>query len=76
MGIGVSILLIAIGAVLAFAVHVAGHGFDINTIGVILMAVGGVGLLAALIIGGMGSSGLRRRTVVDEAPGVVDERYR
>ena len=75
MGIGVSILLIAIGAVLAFAVHVTGHGFDINTIGVILMAVGGVGLLTALVLGGMGS-GVRRRTVVDDGPAVVDERYR
>ena len=81
MGIGVSILLIAIGAILTFAVHVTGHGFNINTIGVILMAVGGIGLLTALLVGGMGSRGTRRTTVVDDgvAPAggrVVDETYR
>lgn len=67
MGIGVSVLLIAIGAILAFAVHVSANGFDINTIGIILMAVGGIGLLTALIIGGMGPwGGTRRTTVVDD----------
>lgn len=84
MGIGVSVLLIAVGAVLAFAVHVTGHGFDVNTIGVILMAVGAIGLLTALVVGGFGSwGGMRRTTVVDEgyaepAPGrrVVRDTYR
>ena len=80
MGIGVSVLLIAIGAVLTFAVHVTGHGFNINMIGIILMAVGGVGLLTALLVGGMGSRGVRRTTVVDDGVApvggrVVDDRY-
>ncbi|HET6793306.1 MAG TPA: DUF6458 family protein [Acidimicrobiales bacterium] len=66
MGIGVSILLIAVGAILAFAVHVYGHGFDINTIGVILMVVGGIGLVTALVIAGGGWTGFRRTTYVDE----------
>lgn len=67
MGIGASVLLIAAGAVMAFAVHVAGHGFNIHTIGLILMVVGAIGLLTALMVGGIGSwGGARRTTVVDE----------
>ena len=37
MGIGTSIFLIAVGAILRFAVHVSATGFSIHTIGVILM---------------------------------------
>ena len=49
MGIGVSIFLIAVGAVLAFAVNVPASGIDIDTVGVILMAVGFGVLLYTLI---------------------------
>jgi hypothetical protein len=49
MGIGTSLLLIAIGAVLRFAISVSTHGFNIHTIGVILMIVGVVGLILSLI---------------------------
>ena len=66
MGIGVSVFLIAIGAILAFAVHVTTSGIDLSTIGVILMIVGGIGLLTALIVGGFGNwGGVRRTTYVD-----------
>ena len=49
MGIGTSILLIAVGAILRFAVSVHTSGFNIHTIGVILMIVGVVGLLISLL---------------------------
>jgi hypothetical protein len=49
MGIGTSILLIAVGAILRFAVSVHTSGFNIHTIGVILMVVGVVGLLISLL---------------------------
>jgi hypothetical protein len=49
VGIGTSLLLIAVGAVLRFAVSVSAHGFSIHTIGVILMIVGGIGLLLSLL---------------------------
>ncbi len=52
MGIGVSIFLLAIGAILTFAVNVTADGFNINTIGVILMVVGGIGLVISLIMAG------------------------
>jgi Domain of unknown function (DUF6458) len=50
MGIGVSIFLIAVGAVLTWGVERTVSGIDVNTIGVILMVVGGVGLLASLLL--------------------------
>jgi hypothetical protein len=60
MGIGVSLLLIAVGAVLAFAVNVTGHGFNIHTIGIILLVVGAIGALISMIFwsswGGFGSA--------------------
>jgi hypothetical protein len=64
MGIGVSIFLIALGAVLYFATNFDIAGLDINTVGVILMIAGAVGLLASLLIFGPRS----RRTVVDDDP--------
>ena len=62
MGIGVSILLIAAGAIMTFAVEVENaEGFNINTIGIILMIVGALGFIAALTIFG----GRRGDTVVE-----------
>lgn len=48
-GIGVSLLLIALGAILTWAVSVDAQGFNINTIGLILLVVGGLGLLISLV---------------------------
>lgn len=65
MGIGTSIVVIAIGAILDFAVKVNNAHFNVNTIGLILMIVGAVGLLASFMFwnswGGFGSSYQRRR---------------
>lgn len=50
MGLGVGIFLMAVGAILAFAIHVTTNGtVDIHTIGYILMAAGGLGILLSLI---------------------------
>ena len=49
MALGTSLLLIAVGAVLRFAVNVSTHGLNIHTVGVILMIVGGVGLIISLL---------------------------
>ena len=49
MGIGISIFLLAIGAILAFAVSATVEGANLETIGVILMVVGGIGLLWSLL---------------------------
>jgi hypothetical protein len=51
MGIGFGLILIAAGAVMAFAVDVShSHGFNVNTVGWILMIVGVVGVLLDLLI--------------------------
>jgi hypothetical protein len=49
MATGTSLLLIAVGAILAVAVNYQVEGFDINAVGVILMIVGGIGLLMSLL---------------------------
>ncbi len=49
MGIGVSLFLIALGAVLAFAVNVTSSAFNVQIVGYILLAVGGLGLLLSLL---------------------------
>lgn len=49
-GIGGSLFLVALGAILYWAVTVEGEGFNINTIGLILMIVGAVGLILTLLM--------------------------
>jgi hypothetical protein len=49
VGLPVSLFLIAVGLVLALAVHSTSSGIDINTVGWILFAVGAVGLLLTLL---------------------------
>lgn len=49
MGIGTSIFLIAIGAILRFAVTATVSGVDIHTVGTVLLVVGVVGLLISLL---------------------------
>jgi Domain of unknown function (DUF6458) len=70
MGLGASIFLIAVGAILAFAVTAEVTGIDIATVGWILMIVGAVGLLLSLIFwsswGGVGT--WRRETIVRRDP--------
>jgi hypothetical protein len=72
MGIGVSLILIAAGAILTWAVNASVSGVDINAIGVILMIVGAVGLLLSLMFwgswGGYGVRGGRRVTTYEDAP--------
>lgn len=80
MGVGTSIVLIAVGAILRFAVSVTTTGFNIHTIGVILMIVGAVGLVISMIFwsswGGFGGArGYRRerRVTSDGAGGFIEE---
>jgi protein-S-isoprenylcysteine O-methyltransferase Ste14 len=49
MGIGTSILLIAVGAILRFAVTASVSGIEIATVGTILLVVGVIGLLISLL---------------------------
>jgi hypothetical protein len=50
MATGVSLFFIAIGAILTFAVHATMNGVDLDTIGVILMVIGLLGMLFSLVL--------------------------
>ena len=75
MGVGASLVLFAVGAVLRFATSVHTTGFNIHGIGVILMIVGGVGFLISLVFwsswGGFGGSSRRRQTTTDGPSGMT-----
>jgi hypothetical protein len=70
MGIGVSMLLIAAGAILVWAVDVSVSGVELVTVGWILLAVGAIGALFSLIFwsswGGFGGPADRRRVVRED----------
>ena|SRR6266508_1012338 len=55
MGIGVSVFLLAVGAILTFALDVRVSRVDLDAVGWILMAAGGLGLIVAMIIWGTGA---------------------
>lgn len=65
MGIGTSIFLIAIGAILRFAVSDAISGVDLAVVGLILMIAGVIGLLVSLFVANRATSAAHtERTVV------------
>jgi hypothetical protein len=73
----VSIFLIAVGAVLTFAINATSEGVNINTVGWILMAVGAAGILLSMLFwsswagpGYWSDRRGRRTTVVEDRPDV------
>jgi hypothetical protein len=71
MGIGASIFLLALGAILTFGVNVDSDSsgvFNIDTIGIILMVIGAVGILLSMMFwsswGGPGGTRREERTVI------------
>jgi hypothetical protein len=68
MYIGTSIFLIALGAILKYAVTASIGGFDLQTAGVILIVVGIVGLLVSIFLEMSGRDRRRRDVVVEERP--------
>ncbi|WP_324605785.1 DUF6458 family protein [Streptomyces sp. NRRL B-24484] len=66
-GLGVSIFLLAAGAILAFAVSRNVSGVDLDTVGIILMAVGALGILLFLGMRYRAHYVIRDR-IVDEPP--------
>jgi hypothetical protein len=66
MGIGVSVFLMAAGAIMTFAVETdSSNGFNINNAGVILMVIGALGLIATALIWGPRT---RRSSIVEQGP--------
>jgi predicted membrane channel-forming protein YqfA (hemolysin III family) len=74
MSIGASIFLLVIGAILTFAVNVDTEGFNLNTVGIILMVAGVVGLLLSLLLWSNISPYRRRSTTAYPEERVVEER--
>jgi uncharacterized protein DUF6458 len=73
MGLGVSLFLVAIGAILTWAVTADVSGVDIQVVGVILMVVGILGFALSMIFwsswgGPAAFTGRRRTTYVEEGP--------
>jgi Domain of unknown function (DUF6458) len=69
MGVSVSLLLIAAGAVLTWAVSADTSGIDLQTVGVILMIVGGLGVVLSLVFwSSWGGFGTHRKSV-ESGPG-------
>ncbi|HET6174173.1 MAG TPA: DUF6458 family protein [Gaiellales bacterium] len=70
MGIGVSLVLIAAGAILKWAVTASTSGINLNTVGVVLMVVGAVGLVLSFVFwsswGGFGSRGSTTTVIRDD----------
>jgi hypothetical protein len=73
MGIGSSLFLIAVGAILYFAVDADLSGLEISTVGIILMVIGIIGLIITLFF--LGGWRGRHRAVVEERPVVRDREY-
>ena len=76
MGLGTSIVLVAVGAILDFAVTATTSGFNIHTVGLILMIVGIVGIVLSLIFWsswGGGGYHRQRRVMRDGAGGYVED---
>jgi Domain of unknown function (DUF6458) len=64
MTIGIAILLIAVGAILRYAVTVSVEGVELDTVGLILMIAGIIGLIIALAVMFIGND----RRSADEYP--------
>jgi hypothetical protein len=81
MGVGTSIVVIAVGAILRFAVSVTTTGFNLHTIGLILILVGIASLVLSIIFwnswggfgGGSGGYRRERRVTPDGAGGYTEE---
>ena len=69
MGIGASIFLIAVGAILTFALEVRVGFLDLDAVGWILMVAGVIGVIMTLFVWGP-----RRRSVLRREPGYIEER--
>ncbi len=77
MGIAVSLILSAVGLVLALAVHPSGtHSVNVNTVGWILFVLGLVGLLLDLLLWSERGPGYMRRAAIERGSGYPSRRAR
>ncbi|MCL6551348.1 MAG: DUF6458 family protein [Acidothermus cellulolyticus] len=69
MGIGAAIFLMAVGAILTFAVHTSVSGVSVQTIGIILMVAGAIGLITVLTV----FAPRRRTRIIETTPTTTRE---
>jgi len=69
MGIGVSLSLMAAGAILTWAVDAQVSGVNLETVGVILLAIGAIGLMVSLVVWGPRTSHRVRRERIEDDQG-------
>ncbi len=74
MSIGASIFLLVIGAILTFAVGYRTSGVNLDTVGIVLMVIGGLGLILSLLFWSSFSPYRRRSTTAYPEERVVEER--
>ena len=74
MGVTLSLILVAVGAILRWAVSADVSGWDLQTTGLILMIVGGIGLILSLIFWSSWGGFSRRETTVVERDAVPTDR--
>ncbi len=73
MGLGASIVIFAIGAILTFGINATAEGIDLDAIGVILMVVGIIGgLVSALFLASWSPYSHRRSTTYVRSDPVVE----
>ncbi|MGA8988357.1 DUF6458 family protein [Aeromicrobium sp.] len=68
MYFGGSIVLLALGAILSFAVQDSINGVDLVAVGYILMAAGALGILLSLVLNGQRAEGRRDERGRDDLP--------
>ena len=76
MATGISLFFLAVGAILTFAVNTSVSGIDIDTIGVILMVIGLLGMLMSLVLWDSWSPRPLQRddeVVIDRRDVVIDD---
>ena len=73
MGTGISLFFLAVGAILTFAVHTTVSGVDLDTIGVILMVIGLLGILFSLVLWDSWTPRYRRNEIVADGDLMIDE---
>ncbi len=68
MAIGTSLFLLAVGAILKFAVEITLVGIDLQVVGIILMVIGGFGLILSLFLMNKSRTTRVQRRYYDDGP--------
>ena len=76
MGMGIGLILIAVGAILTWGVKDTSEAINLDAVGVILMIVGAIGFTLSMVFWSSFWGPGFRRTYAAEGPAVGGRRYR